>query len=90
MRSYKSTMILISVVMILSLISLFVSVVDLDYALIFSRDKETIEMLVISRLPRLLAILCTGVAMIVAGLIMQQLCQNKFVSPTTGVTISLA
>lgn len=90
MRSYKSTMILISVVMILSLISLFVSVVDLDYALIFSRDKETIEMLVISRLPRLQAILCTGVAMIAVGLIMQQLCQNKFVSPTTGVTISLA
>lgn len=90
MRSYKSTMILISVLMILSLISLFVGVVDLDYASIFSKDKETIELLLISRLPRLLAILCTGVAMSVAGLIMQQLCQNKFVSPTTGATISSA
>lgn len=76
--------------MILSLISLFVGVVDLDYASIFSKDKETIELLLISRLPRLLAILCTGVAMSVAGLIMQQLCQNKFVSPTTGATISSA
>lgn len=90
MRSYKSTMILISVLMILSLISLFVGVVDLDYTSIFSKDKETIELLLISRLPRLLAILCTGVAMSVAGLIMQQLCQNKFVSPTTGATISSA
>ena len=44
----------------------------------------------ISRLPRLLAILCTGVGMSVAGLIMQQLCMNKFVSPTTGATISSA
>ncbi len=41
-------------------------------------------------MPRLLAILCTGVGMSVAGLIMQQLCMNKFVSPTTGATISSA
>lgn len=47
-------------------------------------------MLFISRLPRLLAILCTGVGMSVAGLIMQKLCMNKFVSPTTGATISSA
>ena len=39
--------------------------------------------------PRLLAILCTGIGMSVAGLIMQQLCSNKFVSPTTGATISI-
>ena len=38
----------------------------------------------------MLAILCTGVGMSVAGLIMQQLCMNKFVSPTTGATISSA
>ncbi len=48
------------------------------------------EIFLISRLPRLLAILCTGVGMSVAGLIMQQLCSNKFVSPTTGATISSA
>lgn len=35
-----------------------------------------------------MAILCTGIGMSVAGLIMQQLCMNKFVSPTTGATIS--
>lgn len=49
-----------------------------------------LEIFVISRLPRLLAILCTGIGMSVAGLIMQQLCMNKFVSPTTGATISSA
>ena len=52
--------------------------------------RDRIEVFLISRLPRLLAILCTGVGMSVAGLIMQQLCMNKFVSPTTGATISSA
>lgn len=53
-------------------------------------DIEQWEIFLISRLPRLLAILCTGVGMSVAGLIMQQLCMNKFISPTTGATISSA
>lgn len=53
-------------------------------------DYQQLELLLISRLPRLLAILCTGIGMSVAGLIMQQLCMNKFVSPTTGATISSA
>ena len=59
-------------------------------ASLFSGDLEQLKILVVSRLPRLLAILCTGVGMSVAGLIMQQLCMNKFVSPTTGATISSA
>lgn len=62
----------------------------MDASLILKGDTETIQILLISRLPRLLAILCTGVGMSVAGLIMQQLCMNKFVSPTTGATISSA
>ncbi len=55
-----------------------------------SGSAEQWEIFLISRLPRLLAILCTGVGMSIAGLIMQQLCMNKFVSPTTGATISSA
>ncbi len=57
---------------------------------LLSGNIETWEIFLISRLPRLLAILCTGIGMSVAGLIMQQLCMNKFVSPTTGATISSA
>lgn len=53
-------------------------------------DFAQMEIFLISRLPRLLAILCTGTGMSVAGLIMQQLCMNRFVSPTTGATISSA
>ena len=70
--------------------SLFVGVIDIDLASLLSGDGEAMRIFLISRLPRLLAILCTGVGMSVAGLIMQQLCMNKFVSPTTGATISSA
>ena len=75
---------------ILSIASLFIGVLDMDLALLMNGDTQAIEVFLISRLPRLLAILCTGIGMSVAGLIMQQLCMNKFVSPTTGATISSA
>lgn len=86
---FLTTVLLVSLI-ILSIISLFVGVIDIDPASLFSGNLEQLEILLISRLPRLLAILCTGVGMSVAGLIMQQLCMNKFVSPTTGATISSA
>ena len=65
-------------------------VIDLTPGELLAGNFEQLEILLISRLPRLLAILCTGIGMSVAGLIMQQLCSNKFVSPTTGATISSA
>ncbi len=65
-------------------------VIDLTLAELLAGNFEQMEVFLISRLPRLLAILCTGIGMSVAGLIMQQLCSNKFVSPTTGATISSA
>lgn len=76
--------------MLLAVISLFVGVIDIDAASLMTGDTQQWEIFLLSRLPRLLAILCTGVGMSVAGLIMQQLCMNKFVSPTTGATISSA
>ena len=74
----------------LSFCSLFVGVIDLTPGELLTGNFEQMEIFLISRLPRLLAILCTGIGMSVAGLIMQQLCSNKFVSPTTGATISSA
>lgn len=84
------TIVLFLVLLALSVWSLFVGVIDVNLAGLFSGDLEQLKIFLISRLPRLLAILCTGVGMSVAGLIMQQLCMNKFVSPTTGATISSA
>lgn len=75
---------------ILSVWSLFIGVLDIKISDLANGDIRQWEIFLISRLPRLLAILCTGVGMSVAGLIMQQLCMNKFVSPTTGATLSSA
>ena len=65
-------------------------VIEIDLQGLSAGNLHAWEIFLVSRLPRLLAILCTGVGMSVAGLIMQQLCSNKFVSPTTGATISSA
>ncbi len=86
--NHKVKVILIVLLIICSCVSLFLGVVDLTP--VFRGDFEYVELLLITRLPRLLAILCTGAGMSVAGLIMQQLCMNKFVSPTTGATIASA
>lgn len=90
MKSGKITAGIAVLVVLLSIVSIFVGVIDLNAAAVFRGDMEQLEILFISRLPRLLAILCTGMGMSVAGLIMQQLCMNKFVSPSTGATISSA
>lgn len=84
------TAVLAVILLILSVLSLFVGVIDITPGALLSGDLEQLEIFVVSRLPRLLAILCTGAGMSAAGLIMQQLCRNKFVSPTTGATISSA
>ena len=89
-RAYRSTIVLSVLLLVLSCCSLFVGVIDLTPGELLAGNFEQLEIFIISRLPRLLAILCTGIGMSVAGLIMQQLCSNKFVSPTTGATISSA
>ena len=89
MKEWRLTGFLFCALLLLSAVSLFVGVIDLAPEQLFSNPKR-LEIFIVSRLPRLLAILCTGVGMSVAGLIMQQLCMNKFVSPTTGATISSA
>ncbi|MDO4283966.1 MAG: iron chelate uptake ABC transporter family permease subunit [Eubacteriales bacterium] len=90
MRRWGITGILCLLLLVLSAVSLFVGVIDIDPAGLLAGDTRQIRIFILSRLPRLLAILCTGTGMSVAGLIMQQLCMNKFVSPTTGATISSA
>ena len=89
-KRYTTTLLLAVGLVFLSVISLFVGVIDLDVPSLLSGNWDQWEIFLLSRLPRLLAILCTGVGMSVAGLIMQQLCMNKFVSPTTRATISSA
>lgn len=86
----KTTIILLITLILLSVISLFVGVIDIDISEMLAGDLSMLHILIVSRLPRLMAILCTGFGLSVAGLIMQQLCRNKFVAPSTGATISSA
>lgn len=77
--------------LVVSVLSLFIGVTDIDLSTLFSGGSEMeLRILLLARIPRLLAVLCTGVGMSVSGLIMQQLCMNKFVSPSTGATIQSA
>lgn len=87
MKKHKFTLVLIGLLIILSVVSLFIGVININIADIFS-DQTKLKVFFASRFPRLLAILLTGMGMSIAGLIMQKLCSNKFVSPTTGATIS--
>ena len=88
---YVSTIVLAALLLILSVCSLFVGVTDINIqTLLDSPDGMETKIFLLARIPRLLAILCTGIGMSVSGLIMQQLCMNKFVSPSTGATIQSA
>ena len=90
LRQHLSTILLGISLALMSFASLFVGVLDMNVSGLLGGDANQWLTLLASRLPRLLAVLCTGAGMSVAGLIMQQLCMNKFVSPTTGATIQSA
>ncbi|WP_458115617.1 ABC transporter permease [Arthrobacter sp. D2-10] len=79
-------------VVVLSVVSLFIGVSDVSPATLLSDsdDGAAGRILLISRIPRTLAILLTGTALGVAGLIMQLMARNKFVEPSTVGTVESA
>lgn len=68
---------------IISIISLGVGVKDFDYLFLFNQNLDTWNIAMLSRIPRLVSILVTGASLGIAGLIMQTITRNKFVSPST-------
>ncbi|MDN7243298.1 ABC transporter permease [Planococcus sp. N028] len=78
---------LIPALIILSFVSLFIGVSSISVTDLLDFQSEETQIFLISRLPRLVAILLAGAGMSMAGLIMQQLSRNKFVSPTTAGTL---
>ncbi|MDR2834031.1 MAG: iron chelate uptake ABC transporter family permease subunit, partial [Streptococcaceae bacterium] len=73
-----------------SILSLFIGVSNIHITDIFNLSQQQLEILRISRFPRLISILVAGASLSICGLIMQQLLQNKFVSPTTAGTMEFA
>ncbi len=68
-------------------LSLFVGSADLSVSDFFAMSDFQREIFWMCRLPRLLTILITGSSLAIAGLIMQCITCNRFVSPTTAGTM---
>ncbi|MGE7842939.1 ABC transporter permease [Lysinibacillus sp. NPDC093712] len=78
---------LLTATVVLSFVSLFIGVVNIKPSDLLDFGSEETRLFLISRVPRLVAILLAGAGMSIAGLIMQSLSRNKFVSPTTAGTL---
>lgn len=77
---------LIIALVILSIASVFVGVKEISILDIVRLNEDKIQVVVLSRIPRLISIIVVGMSMSITGLIMQQISRNKFVSPTTAAT----
>lgn len=75
---------------ILSFVSLFIGAIDIKISDLLDWNSDKTQIFLISRVPRLMAIILAGAGMSIAGLIMQSLSRNKFVSPTTAGTLDAA
>lgn len=86
----KSTLLgFVFVLLIFSWISLFTGVRDIHYSELW-HDQDKLLVFLNSRIPRTLALVLIGSGSGIAGLIMQQLSQNRFVSPTTSGALDAA
>ena len=82
----------ILVTVILAITSLFVGVSDVSILSLLSSSPEDrpMQVLIISRIPRTLAILLAGSSLAIAGLVMQMIVRNRFVEPSTAGTTESA
>ncbi|WP_214741935.1 iron chelate uptake ABC transporter family permease subunit [Exiguobacterium sp. s48] len=79
----KSFMFTVIIVLGLAVLSLFTGVYDLS-------RTDGFDMFWITRVPRTIALMLTGAAMAMAGLVMQLITQNRLVEPTTTGTLEWA
>ncbi|MHA2740928.1 ABC transporter permease [Vibrio harveyi] len=75
---------------VLACASLLVGVANVSLSQILAGDSHSLNILLVSRLPRLLAIVLAGAGLSIAGLIMQQIVQNRFAAPSTTGTVDWA
>lgn len=80
------------VVLVLTVVSVTVGAFDLSWRGLLAGGEERLNALVLlaSRIPRTVAVLLVGMSMGVAGLLMQLLSRNRFVSPSTAGTVESA
>lgn len=83
-------LILLLIVIVMSLISIHIGVEDFSIVGLIKGEDGYDNLFFRGRLPRLLSVIITGVSLSIAGLIMQTISANKFVSPTTAGTLDWA
>ncbi|WP_194750441.1 ABC transporter permease [Staphylococcus chromogenes] len=90
MRYLMNGYVLLALLTILTVCSLFIGVSSVPITALFHLNENQLNVLFASRIPRTVSILIAGSMLALAGLIMQQMMQNKFVSPTTAGTMEWA
>lgn len=90
MRYLMNGYVLLALLTILTVCSLFIGVSSVPITALFHLNENQLNVLFASRIPRTVSILIAGSTLALAGLIMQQMMQNKFVSPTTAGTMEWA
>ncbi len=80
----KPFILAVIIVIMLGVVSLFTGVYDIW------GQEDGLRMFFITRVPRTVALMLTGAAMSMAGLVMQLITQNRLVEPTTTGTIEWA
>lgn len=75
------------ILLVLSILSLNIGVKEFHLLDLLMGKSSDVELAILSRIPRLLSILVTGASLSIAGLIMQTITNNKFVSPSTAGTM---
>lgn len=65
------------------MVSIRIGVQDFTFLDLLRGREKDVELALLSRIPRLIGVLITGASLAIAGLIMQGITNNKFVSPTT-------
>ncbi|WP_339196395.1 ABC transporter permease [Solibacillus sp. FSL R5-0449] len=81
---------LVAATIVLSFLSLFIGAIDIKPSDLLDWESDKMQIFLMSRVPRLMAIILAGAGMGISGLIMQSLSRNKFVSPTTSGTLDAA
>lgn len=79
---------LILLMLVLSYFSLRIGVETMNFHEILNKETLSHTLFFYMRLPRTIAILLSGFGVSIAGFILQQISQNKFVSPTTSGAVS--
>lgn len=72
----------LALLLFLVVVSISVGVADFSWHKLFDGADNSLQLLLVSRLPRTLALILTGVSMAIAGMMIQVVLKNRFVEPS--------